>query len=122
MLKYPTMRAELVDYLELLGSPELRDGRGRSIQLDEPIHFLFDDTPLAQNAECTIGWYLVDADEARLVRDVISEIDRVFVAHGTEHPDAYFLALPAWDRVVSLARTAAATLKARDPGSWNTAP
>nr|WP_236605214.1 hypothetical protein [Sandaracinus amylolyticus] len=113
------MRRELVECLEILGSPELRDGRtGEPIQLDVPVHFLFDDSVLADDAERAIGWYLVDADEAQLVRDVIGAIDRIFVAHGTEHPDQYFLELPEWTRVLGLARTAATTLKDRDPGHW----
>lgn len=62
MLKLPRMRAELIDYLRQLASPESkwRDS-GMPAELDEAIHFLFDDTPLAREPERALGHYLVNA-------------------------------------------------------------
>ena len=55
-LKYPNMRRELIEYLDLLQeskySMALED-------FDYVVHFFFDDTSLSRDANMSIGYFLV---------------------------------------------------------------
>ena len=123
VLRYPSMRAELIDYLRQLASPQLlwRD-TGESAPLDGAVHFLFDDTSLASDPAQAIGYYLVDASEAELVRAVVESIDSVLHRYGTTSSDAFYLALREWRQIVERADVAWRALRARDPGSYELAP
>lgn len=110
-LKYPGMRQELMGYLRDLSDHEYqRKNWSRTDSLDHAVHFLFDDTPLADDPERTIGFFLHDASEVAAVSAVIAALDAMFAKHGTELQDAEYIALADWNAVIAAARKAHALL------------
>jgi hypothetical protein len=107
-LKHPWMRLQLISCLESLkdkgyqiaawvnqGLPE-----GKADWLDISVHFLFDDTQLAENPISCIGWFLKNEDEAELIGKLCRELDEIFNKYGTELTDAEYISLQEWDRVL----------------------
>lgn len=85
-LKYPSLRKELIDYLQGLSDKEYqyhawvnneRPGGGHD-ELDYAIHFLYDDTNLARDPFSTVGWILKSSEEVGLISDLIRNLDSVF--------------------------------------------
>ncbi len=122
-LKYPNMRKELVEYLGCLEDKEYQINAWVNQifppgivfdNLDLTIHFLFDDTPLAKNADSTIGIFLYDESEAVLVARVVKELGALFDKYGTQLSDAEYLSKPEWQTVVSSAKQAYAALVGND--------
>lgn len=109
-LKYPWMRSELLEHLDWL-SRSHQTGRTPSTgDLDEAIHFLFDDTPLPEEA---VGYYLLGADEVDALRPVIAALDAMLERHGTDLSEEAYLRLPEWLAVAEAARKALERLQAR---------
>lgn len=79
-LKYPNMRRELIEYLDLLQeskySMALED-------FDYVVHFFFDDTSLSRDANMSIGYFLINAEEGDAIRRLIDAIDR-FIGDGDD--------------------------------------
>ena len=98
-LKFPSMREELISYLSGLSDLEYqyqawveRSSPGLDYdELNYTIHFLYDDTGLAENASDWIGLVLRDEIEARSVENVVSALDLVFDKYGTELSDKEYL-------------------------------
>src|SRR5471030_2687760 len=112
---YPDMRKELVEYLQGLSDLEYQkrvwvnggsDGTVIHDEFDYVVHFLYDDTALANDAHSTIGWILQDTSEALLIAALTTCIDGVFEKYGTELSDAQYIELPEWQTVVAAAETA----------------
>ncbi len=74
--------------------------------LNLAIHFFFDDTPLATNADAAIGVFLYDQAEAALVSQVVRELDALFDEYGTNLSDAEYIAKPEWQSVLASAKYA----------------
>ncbi len=113
-LEFPSMRNELIDYLRGLSD---RNHQHR-VWVDEPhhenidhenldyaIHFLYDDTELAENPHETIGFILRDAKEAELVKSLVASLDRIFSKYGLDLDDSDYIKLPEWDDVIECAKT-----------------
>jgi len=110
-LKFPWMRTELIESLEELGDPmqqekEWLPGAGA---LDRIIHFLFDDTPLPQNA---LGYYLRSVEEVEAVGEVQQALDDLLTVHGNDLSDHEYIRQTEWPRVVEGARKALRLLNA----------
>ena len=109
-LKYPSMRDELIGYVDALASKEYQasawvsgGGAAEHDELDYAIHFLYDDTSLATNPNKAIGWFLKDEREAEAVKRLIVALDKVFEVHGTDLDDAAYIASHEWNDVVAAA-------------------
>ena len=110
-LRYPGMREELKDYLSELSDAELQlrrwSGRGSDISsLDFLVHFLFDDTALADDTGSFIGVILYDDEEVAAVSAVISALDSVFEKYGVARQDLEYVRAPEWTGVLSAAKAA----------------
>jgi len=70
---------------------------------DEAVHFLFDDTILAENPNVAIGVIVEDEKEARLIAAVCTAIKQVFEALGTELSDQEYINSSEWANVVDAA-------------------
>jgi hypothetical protein len=113
-LKYPEMREELIDYLHGLSDREYqyqawvedkRPGGGHD-ELDYAIHFLYDDTDLANDPISLIGWILTGKEEAEVIINLVKALDIIFDKYGTELADKEYLVKKEWGNVLSMAKKA----------------
>ncbi|ELQ6134880.1 SCO4402 family protein [Cronobacter dublinensis] len=113
-LKYPEMRKELIDYIHGLSDREyqyqawVEDNRpgGGHDELDYAIHFLYDDTDLADDPMSLIGWILTGKNEADVITNLVKALDIIFDKYGTELSDKEYLAKNEWENVLSMAKDA----------------
>lgn len=115
MVQYPSMRAELLETLRSLANREYQRKAWVDHNyppdvmydsFDEAVHFLFDDTILAENPNAAIGVILEDEKEARLIAAVCTAIEQVFEALGTEISDKEYINSSEWADVVEAAHDA----------------
>ncbi|MEG4166820.1 MULTISPECIES: SCO4402 family protein [unclassified Microcoleus] len=120
MVKYPKMREELLETLRSLADREyqhkvwLKNDYPAGIEcdsFDEAVHFLYDDTVLAENPDAAIGVIIEDEKEARLISAVCQAIDLVFEALGTGVPDEEYIKSSEWTSVVEAASRALQAMK-----------
>jgi hypothetical protein len=112
MVKYPKMREELLETLRSLAD---RDYQYKAWvdsdyppgiecdSFDDAVHFLYDDTVLAENPDLAIGVIIEDEKEARLMSAVCQAIDLVFEALGTGVSDEEYIKSAEWTMVVEAA-------------------
>src|SRR3546814_6031875 len=90
-LMYPNMRDELLDYLGGLADADYQQKvwvRGEPHpgiehdELDYALHFLFDDTDLAQSPEQTYRVFLLNKDEAHAMTSVTQSLDGLLTQYG----------------------------------------
>lgn len=118
-LVYPSMRLELIYYLEGLSDREYQNQswvennrpNGGHDELDYSIHFLYDDTCLAKNPSSLIGIVLKDQAEVDAIKDLIDELENVFEKYGTNLSDEEYINKKEWDRVILAARMAKEKIK-----------
>ena len=112
MVKYPKMREELLETLRSLADREyqhkvwIENDYPPGIEcdsFDEAVHFLYDDTVLAENPDAAIGVILENEKEARLISAVCQAIDLVFEALGTGVSDEEYIKSAEWTMVVEAA-------------------
>ena len=122
MVKYPKMREELLETLRSLADREyqhkvwLEGDYPPEIEcdsFDEVVHFLYDDTVLAENPDATIGVIIENEKEARLMSAVCQAIDLVFEVLGTEASDEEYITSSEWTRVVEAASKALQVMEVR---------
>lgn len=115
MVKYPKMREELLETLRSLADRDyqhkvwLENDYPPGIEcdsFDDAVHFLYDDTVLAENPDLAIGVIIEDEKEARLMSAVCQAIDLVFEALGTGVSDEEYIKSSEWTRVVEAASKA----------------
>ncbi|WP_062269771.1 SCO4402 family protein [Endozoicomonas arenosclerae] len=111
-MKYPEMYEELIGYLDDLRNKDyqiavwVNKNFTSDVQFDEldnSIHFLFDDTQLATDPNSCIGWFLKNEIEAELVGILCLELDTIFKKYGTELTDEEYINLPEWKNVLDAA-------------------
>ncbi|WP_445245513.1 SCO4402 family protein [Microcoleus sp. OTE_8_concoct_300] len=112
MVKYPKMREELLEILRSLADREYQHKAWlesdyppgiESDSFDEAVHFIYDDTVLAENPNAAIGVIIEDEKEARLMSAVCQAIDLVFEALGTGVSDEEYIKSSEWTSVVEAA-------------------
>lgn len=114
-LTYPELRTELIAHLEDLSDRRKIESEGPTGSwLDYAVHFLFDDTVLAEDPTRAIGWFLFDEHEASVVHAVTQALNRVFDVHGTEMSDREYANCPEWGEVVEASNLAHTTLVEAD--------
>lgn len=81
----PAMRNELMVDLRALhasGTATPIDLRRIESDLDDLIHFLYDDTCLASDASDAVGWFLRSEEEAGRIREITTALDLFFATFG----------------------------------------
>jgi hypothetical protein len=115
MVKYPKMREELLETLRTLADREYQNKvwleRDYSLGIeydsfDEVVHFLYDDTVLAENPNAAIGLIIKNEKEVCLIQAVCRAIDKVFEALGLDKSDQEYINSDEWETVVSAASCA----------------
>ena len=117
-LKFPSMREELIAYLSGLSDLDYQyqawvERSSPSLDYDEfnyTVHFLYDDTSLAENASDWIGLVLRDEKEARSIENVVSALNVIFDKYGTELSDREYLEKNEWLWVVNASKDALSIL------------
>ncbi|MEG4323448.1 MULTISPECIES: hypothetical protein [unclassified Microcoleus] len=122
MVQYPKMREELLETLRSLADREYQHKswlesdyppRIEYDSFDETVHFLYDDTVLAENPEATIGVILENDKEACLMAAVCQAIDLVFEVLGTEASDEEYVTSSEWTSVVEAASKALQVMESK---------
>ena len=120
MVKYPKMREELLETLHSLADREyqhkawVENDYPPGIEydsFDEAVHFLYDDTVLAENPDAAIGVIIENEKEARSIAAVCQAIDLVFDVLGTEASDEDYINSSGWISVVEAASKALQAMK-----------
>jgi hypothetical protein len=115
MVQYPKMREELLETLRSLSDREyqhkawLEGDYPPGIEydsFDEAVHFLYDNTVLAENPDAAIGVIIENEKEARSIAAVCQAIDLVFDVLGTEASDEDYINSSEWISVVEAASKA----------------
>jgi len=113
---HPYLRDEILDAIRELADPEhQRVVWPRPIYLesfDEVIHWLYDDTRVFDDPEGSIGYYLRNPHEARVMHPLRRALDTLLDALGGDLTDEEYVASPLWNPVLDAARTALAVLEA----------
>lgn len=113
--KYPQMRDELLETMRTLSDLEyqwsawVNHNFPPGVQHDEfdyAVHFLYDDSSLAEAPERAIGLFVKDQHEVHLIKAVISALDQVFDALGMECTDEQYISSPLWAEVLRTASEA----------------
>lgn len=113
-LKYLGMREELISYLQGLSDKnyqyqawvEDKKPNGGHDELDYAVHFLFDDTSLAEDPSSMIGWILIDSKESDAILNVTRALDNIFDKYGLNLTDKEYIAKEEWKRVIDAANKA----------------
>lgn len=115
MVKYPSMRQEIIDTLKILADVDYQRRAWvhrqfpSGIQYDDfdtAVHVLFDDSHLADAPEKAIGWILEDEVEVQAIRPVIQAVDNILNQLGTEISDEEYINSAQWGEVVKFASEA----------------
>ena len=67
--------------------------------LDYLVHFLFDDTSLAEDAHSTIGWILESEEEAACVKDLVAATNNFLEAFPEDVTPERAFTDPLWKEV-----------------------
>lgn len=122
MVQYPKMREELLETLRSLSDREYQHKAGLEgdyppgieyDSFDEAVHFLYDDTVLAENPDAAIGVIIENENEARSIAAVCQAIDLVFDVLGTEASDEDYINSSGWISVVEAASKALQAMESK---------
>lgn len=124
-LSSPHVRAQLINYLIGLADVEYQlanwqifnHDKNTYDEFDYTVHFLYDDTCLANNPELAIGDSLYDREEVQAVTAIITVLEKIFGRYGLNLSDTAYIATPEWNEVIASAKAALAVLRSREQGS-----
>ena len=113
-LKFPAMRDELISYLLGLSNAEYQYNAwvaraDPDLAYDEfnyVVHFLYDDTDLATDADSWVGLIFREGSEALAISEVVRSLDVIFEKYGTALSDAEYLTKPEWAYVIESSKNA----------------
>lgn len=107
-IRFPAMRNELMVCLRSLHESwaiEPLDLRRTESDFDFVIHFLYDDTPLSEDASRAVGWFLRSEEEAARIREIVAAMDVFFEEFGTDLKEAHWLQDWRWlDLMAAISR------------------
>ncbi|MEH0446080.1 MULTISPECIES: SCO4402 family protein [unclassified Streptomyces] len=74
------------------------------------LHILFDDTPVLDDPESSVGMILRSRDEAGALKGLAVAIDSLLAREGGDREDVDYINSPLWGAVVSAASIALAAM------------
>ncbi len=109
---FPEMRLELINCAESLSNVEYQryawgkydSDSGRYDDFDVAVHFLFDDARLHENLDQAVGTILLNDEEAKACRELISAIRDLLSKYGNDLGDQEYRGKPEWNLIVAAAR------------------
>ncbi len=114
-IQFPEMRQELIENLRSLSDVDYQDrmwinggseGRIQHDEFDYVVHFLYDDTSLADDPVSLIGVILRNANEVALIELVIATLENLFEKMGLDKTDEEYVRSQWWSDVVNAAKIA----------------
>jgi hypothetical protein len=119
MIKFPEMREELIERLQLLSDSVYQQAHwgSKSPHLDFRyiVHFFFDDSALAEAPEECIGYILEGEREAVFVDCLCKKLNHVLDVYGHNQPDVFYINTPEWKEVIKDAKDFLVYLTNVDP-------
>jgi len=111
-MKYPNMRAELVEYLQFLSEDPVSREKTEmdDCYFDYAIHFLFDDTLIARDSQECVGIFLINKYEANTIFAVAEKLDEIFNKYGTRLHLYDYYGFPEWVEVIEKCKSALSLL------------
>ncbi len=121
-IKFPQLRLMLIDSLKDLSDRELQRrewiSKTAAHRFWDTLRFdvavIFDDLDLEDDLEGSIGYHILDQEEADVLRPLIVSLRAILNKIGREQPDAAYINSPLWDKVVASAQKAYAVFEAND--------
>lgn len=122
-IKYPSMRSELIYNLKKLADLDYQNRvwvakkYPENVEFDSfdlVVNFIYDDTPLADDALSMLGVILINKEEVCAICSLVNSLNSLFDKYGTDLSDEEYISKPEWLFVVNMARQA---LVAIDSGS-----
>ena len=113
-LKYPGMRAELIEHLQALSDAKYQriawvehslEG-GKYDEFNLAVQFIYDDTNLSENPDLDIGTILLNKNESDSIRQLVKEIDTIFDCYGLTLKDDEYISKSEWKNVIIKAKEA----------------
>lgn len=108
-LRFPSLRAELLEYLADLAAD---DRLKKPDDLDFVVHFLFDDTDLADPGRSTVGLVLFSEEERQSLLS-LTQVIGVLVDELGDATTAKYVERPVWHQIRRLARSSLDLLTTR---------
>ena len=113
VLRYPDMRFELMQSLAAIeATPVGSNPTYEQLDIDDIIHFFFDDTSLSERDVSTVGQVLFDTNEEEAIHHLTSELEALLHDVG-DKPTTSFVGHSRWSLVRRAAREALELLKLR---------
>lgn len=121
-LEFPWMRLQLISCLQSLSNKDHQmecwvkhNCPSGSIDcFDISIHYLYDDTMLAENASSYIDQIFFDETEVEVIKQLIKALDAIFEKYGLKAKDEFYVSAPEWGEVLYAAKTALELLQKND--------
>ena len=117
-MKYPTIRRDLIRYLDILSDTSYQENIWLSNKIcyynnklvhdsfDMFIHFWYDDYSLNENIIDSIGDFLKDQKEAAAIQRITNLLDKIFERIGTTRSAREYLNCDEWPNIVLAAKEA----------------
>ncbi|EXB46957.1 hypothetical protein J699_00535 [Acinetobacter sp. 1000160] len=81
------------------------------MDLDDIIHFFFDDTQLANNTAHELTWILESEEEIRIIKELTEILDKILNKYGVHLLDTDYIYKPEWKNVINTAQEALDIIK-----------
>jgi hypothetical protein len=114
-IEFPWLRFQLIENLKALSDPDYQrrewikyapEDNAEFDEMDYVVHFLYDDTELAENPHDAIGSILYNKNEAEALEKLSTSLDVIFAKYGTDLDGPDYIKLPEWIGVVNCAKSA----------------
>ncbi len=104
-IEFPEKRRCLIDYIKGLSDYMYQKDYWGKSHPDNPnfyddfsqaIHFLYDDSDIAEDPDSWIGLVLLSQDESNLVKQLNESLENLFDKYGVNLSDKEFMDKPEW--------------------------
>lgn len=79
---------------------------GGHVEFDYAVHFLYDDTDLAEDVRSLMGIILKNDAEVIAMQNIINALNTLFDKYGTDLSDHEYINKPEWKNIVDATRVA----------------
>jgi hypothetical protein len=105
MIKHKERRENLIVYLTDLATYPFKfkvQGNEKilDMDIDDIIHFFFDDTQLANNTAHELGWILESKEEIHIIKELTTTLDKILDKYGVYLLNTDYIYKPEWKNVI----------------------